>query len=218
MELTNDQYVTIGIIAEESIKQQEKICGYAHIRKSGNGYANIGKFIFDRVPLLLVHGATLGPIPTEDETKGLYVGVPGVVPHPVKEGLNNGHCPTCGADVTQPDIPYAHKSVAGNIMPGHTDTEVPKEDYLSRLEKNWHSALNHLLFSYPQILKVFPMVPEKVRGLIDTTIKEARKVNQKNAVPEQIKDLLWHDDEYESKDKDVNDRLIEAFRRGKGCK
>ena len=36
--------------------------------------------------------------------------------------------------------------------------------------------------------------------------------------PEQIKDLLWHDDEYESKDKDVNDRLIEAFRRGKGCK
>jgi len=107
-----------------------------------------------------VHGATLGPIPTEDETKGLYVGVPGVVPHPVKEGLNNGHCPTCGADVTQPDIPYAHKSVAGNIMPGHTNTEVPKE----------------------------------------------------------IKDLLWHDDEYESKDKQVNDRLIEAFRRGKGCK
>lgn len=71
-----------------------------------------------------------------------------------------GHCTKCGADIAQPDIPYAHKSVAGNIMPGHTDTEVPKE----------------------------------------------------------IKDLLWHDDEYESKDKQVNDRLIEAFRRGKGCK
>ena len=121
-------------------------------------------------------------IPTEDEIKGRYIGVPGVVPHPVKELLNNGHCPTCGADVTQPDIPYAHKSVGGNIMPEHTDTEVPQEDYLSRLEKNWHSALNHLLFSYPQILKVFPMVPEKIRGIIDTTIKETRKVNQKNAM------------------------------------
>jgi hypothetical protein len=74
-----------------------------------------------------VFGSTLGPIPNEDEIKGQYVGVPGVVPHLVKEGLNNGHCPTCGADVTQPDIPYAHKSVAGNIMPGHTNTEVPKE-------------------------------------------------------------------------------------------
>ena len=64
----------------------------------------------------------------------------------------------------------------------HTDTEVPQEDYLSRLEKNWHSALNYLLFSYPQILKVFPMVPGKVRETIDIMIKEARKVNQKNAL------------------------------------
>jgi hypothetical protein len=61
----------------------------------------------------------------------------------------------CGADITQPDIPYAHKSVAGNLMPGHTD------------------------------------------------------------IQKQIEDLLWHDDEYESKDKQVNDRLIESFRRGK---
>jgi len=36
-------------------------------------------------------------------------------------------CPQCGVDITDRSIPYAHKSVAGNIMPGHTDTEVPKE-------------------------------------------------------------------------------------------
>jgi hypothetical protein len=173
-------------------------------------------------------------IPTEDEIKGRYIGVPGVAPEikASKEECGGvkiksvteyeselyGHYAKCGADITQPDIPYAHTSVAGNIMPGHTDTEVPQEDYLSRLEKNWHSALNHLLFSYPKILKEFPMVPGKVRETIDIMIKEARKVNQKNASPKEIEDLLWHDDEYESKDKHVNDRLIEAYRRGKDSK
>jgi hypothetical protein len=59
MELTNDQYVMIGRIAEEAVESEEKICGYKHMRKSGNGYGNIGKFICDRVPLLFVHDATL---------------------------------------------------------------------------------------------------------------------------------------------------------------
>lgn len=68
-----------------------------------------------------VFGSTLGPIPTEDEIKGQYVGVPGVVPYPVKEGLNNGHCPTCGANYTKPDVPFSHKSAAGNLMLGHAD-------------------------------------------------------------------------------------------------
>lgn len=33
----------------------------------------------------------------------------------------NSKCPQCGADVTQPQIPYAYNSVAGNIMPGHAN-------------------------------------------------------------------------------------------------
>lgn len=49
MELTNDQYVTIGRIAEGAIESEEKICGYAHMPKSGNGYGNIGKFVYDQV-------------------------------------------------------------------------------------------------------------------------------------------------------------------------
>ena len=139
-----------------------------------------------------VNGATLGPIPTEDETKGQYIGVPGVAPHPVKELLNNGHCPTCGADYTKPDVPYAHKSAAGNIMPGHTDT---KQTHVSDVA-DWQDGA-------PK---------SKPTGLM------AFEISTEQEFTEQIKDLLWHDDEYESKDKHVNDRLIEAFRRGKGCK
>ena len=58
--------------------------------------------------------------PKEIIMKGKYVGVPGVAPVPIDELINTGYCPQCGADYTQPDVPYAHKSVAGNIMPGHT--------------------------------------------------------------------------------------------------
>jgi hypothetical protein len=139
-----------------------------------------------------VNGATLGQIPTDDEMKGKYIGVPGVVPHPVKELLNNGHCPTCGADYTKPDVPYAHKSAAGNIMPGHTDT---KQIHVSDVA-DWQNGA-------PK---------SKPTGLM------AFEISTEQEFTEQIKDLLWHDDEYESKDGQVNERLIEAFRRGKDGK
>jgi hypothetical protein len=67
------------------------------------------------------NGATLGPIPTDDEMKGKYIGVLGVTPQPVKEAPNVGRCEQCGADYNQYDVPFSHKSVAGNLMPGHAD-------------------------------------------------------------------------------------------------
>ena len=79
------------------------------------------------------------------------------IPLDAPEVPNDGHCPQCGADVTQPDIPYAHRSVYGRLMPGHTDAKIPEE----------------------------------------------------------IKDLIWHDEEYEVNDKRVNDRLVEAYKRGR---
>lgn len=42
----------------------------------------------------------------------------------------NIKCPQCAADVTQPDIPYAHKSASGNLMPGHIDIPIEIADLL----------------------------------------------------------------------------------------
>jgi hypothetical protein len=147
-------------------------------------------------------------IPTEDEIKGRYIGVPGVAPEikASKEECGGvkiksvteyeselyGHCAKCGADITQPDIPYAHKSAAGNLMPGHTDT---KQIHVSDVA-DWKNGA-------PK---------SKPTGLM------AFEISTEQEFTEQIKDLLWHDDEYESKDKQVNERLIEAFRRGKDSK
>ena len=82
MELTNDQYVTIGRIAEGAIESEEKICGYAHMPKSGNGYGNIGKFVYDQVYRIIL----------AEQDKQL------------KREFSS-KCKECGAYVTQPDIP-----------------------------------------------------------------------------------------------------------------
>lgn len=39
------------------------------------------------------------------------------------EELELGICPDCGADGKKPNIPMAHRSGSGKLMPGHKETE-----------------------------------------------------------------------------------------------
>jgi hypothetical protein len=89
-----------------------------------------------------MQGSTSGPIPTEDEMKGKYVGVPGVASVSINEVISDGYCSQCGADYTQPEIPYAHKSVAGNIMPGHKEV-VMEDRKCPHYQVRFHSQQNY---------------------------------------------------------------------------
>jgi hypothetical protein len=52
-------------------------------------------------------------------------------------------CPQCGVDITDRSIPFAHKSAAGRIMPGHLESDIcPSRDLSFKLKIEELAALS----------------------------------------------------------------------------
>ena len=253
MELTNDQYVTIGRIAEESIKQQEKICGYAHMRKSGNGYANIGKFIFDRVyPMQFsdLKERVNRDIDSESDEKvfvpqgmlyeaettalSLWPVHPGksLLPKILESALLWMDGEIEKLELCSVDYKNIHRLLHGGMYFNGTDEEnhnaIKKQvtcpicvsGDTHRSNTNEHINEPKLPEGLDQLINEFARHRPNDLPIGKSFIFEAfnRGLNVKKETPKDIEDLLWNDDEYESKDKQVNERLIEAYRRGKDSK